>query len=101
MRALPVNRCAVPHRAFPVRSASATDLHAVGQFDQFIRFPSRVVGSKRDVIGRMPVLCQHHVLEQRRDAVDDWHDRFPVSNRQATTGHEAILDIDNEQGCLS
>lgn len=44
-------------------------LHAVGQFDQFVRLPSRMVGGKRNVIGRMPVLRQHDVLEQRRDAL--------------------------------
>ena len=60
-----------------------------------------MVGGKRNVIGRMPVLRQHDVLEQRRDAVDDRHNQITTGNRQAATRHETILDINNEQGRLS
>jgi hypothetical protein len=50
--------------------------------------------------GRMPILRQDHVLEPRREPIDQRHDLVAASDREAPFRAEVVLYIDHQQNVL-
>ncbi len=72
-------------------------LVAIRQRDDLERRLAGMRGRKRDVSRRVPVLGQHDMGELRRDPIDDGHDLIAVLHRQAPSGQEAVLHVDDDQ----
>ena len=72
-------------------------LRAIGHLDAGEGSGAGVVRGEGAVVGRVPVLREHHVGKARRDAVDDGHDGVAVRYGQAAAGHEAVLCVDDDQ----
>ncbi len=61
---------------------------------------SRVGAREGLMVGRVPVLCEADVLEERRDPVDDGNDVVAARDGQLPAGAEVILDVDDEEEIL-
>ncbi len=73
------------------------DLLAIGQRHGLERLRAGMVGGKRNVAGRMPVLGQHHMRKRRREAVDHGHDFIALRHGKRAAGHEVVLHVDDQQ----
>ena len=47
--------------------------------------------------GRMPVLCEHDVLELPGQLIDDRNDLLAARNGEPAAGAEIVLDVDHQQ----
>ena len=52
------------------------------------------------VIGRMPVLDENDVLEQRRDAMDGRNHLVSAGNGKRATGAKVVLDIGDDENVV-
>jgi hypothetical protein len=84
-------RCALHAMVRPQR------LRAVGHGDALERPASRMLGGKRQVAGRMPVLGQHHMGEFGGEAVDGRDDLVAARHRQAAAGAEVVLHVHHDE----
>lgn len=50
--------------------------------------------------GWMPILSQDHMIEGKRQAIDDFDDSITVRDCQRTSGTEIILHVDNQQNIV-
>lgn len=72
-------------------------LGAVVDIDGFEVFFA-VGRSERDVLRRMPVLRENDVINFFCEGVDDRDDSVSIGDGQAASGHEVVLDVDDEEG---
>src|ERR1700760_3210642 len=85
-----------PHAA-PHAMIGPEHLLAMTSFYRFERRASRMIGSKRVVIPRMPVLGQDHMAEGPGDAMDHRHDILAPGNRQGAPITKVVLHINDKQ----
>jgi len=73
------------------------DLIAVRQLDALERLLAGMGRGEGDVARRVPVLGQHHVLEGLGDSVDQRDDLVALGDREAASGQEAVLHVDDHE----
>jgi hypothetical protein len=61
------------------------------------RMSCGVGGGEGDVFGWVPVLGEDDVVEFFCEGVDEGDDGVAVLDRQSATGHEVVLDVDDEE----
>src|SRR5947207_706365 len=72
-------------------------LGTVPEADRLERLLAGVGRGERGVAGRVPVLREDDVREAPRDPVDERDDRVAFLDGQCPAGHEAVLDVDDEE----
>ena len=73
-------------------------LRAVGHLDRFVWLAARMCGGERQVAGRMPVLCQHDVLETACQAdSSSGTTSSPRGTARRAARTEVVLDVDDQQ----
>lgn len=72
-------------------------LGAVAHLDGLEGLLALVLGRERHVIGRVPVLREHHVLELAGQVVDEGDDLVALVHGQGAAGDEALLDVHDDQ----
>ena len=73
------------------------DLVSVRQPNRFERLCPSMRRSKRDMLGRMPVLSQHDVRKGPGDPIYDRHDLLALLYREASARKETVLNIDHDE----
>jgi hypothetical protein len=49
------------------------------------------------VPGRVPILRKDHVLEFRRQPIDEGNDGVALGDRERAAGHKVILQVDEQE----
>ena len=57
-----------------------------------------VGGSEGDVLLRVPVLGEDDMVEFLGEGVDEGDYSVAIGDREIASGHEVVLDVDNEEG---
>src|SRR6516225_10061741 len=73
------------------------DLVSVSQLNRFERLRPRMRRSKRDMLGRMPVLSHHDVRKGRGDPIYDRHGLLALLYREASSAKETVLNINHDE----
>ncbi len=96
----------VRHRQLRMQLGPRLPLHAVRGPEHLLAIRQRgglerrragMVGRERHVVGRVPVLRQHHMRERLGQPVDHRHDLVAVRHGERAAGHEVVLHIDHQQ----
>ena len=75
-------------------------LRTIIQLDGVKRLFTHVVFSKRNMIGRVPILSEYNILKMFRQVINDRYDFIAIWHSKIAIRSKAVLYIDDDQGCI-